>query len=68
MCNRFAILALTAGLLIPAAETYAQRPQSREGVNVSFGFGGGSASIDCSGCQASRQAERSEERRVGKEC
>jgi hypothetical protein len=56
MRNRFAILAIAVGLLIPAGETFAQRPQTREGVNIGFGVGGGSAGIDCSGCQTSRQS------------
>ena len=55
MRTHFAILTVVLGLLIPAGETFAQRPQTREGLNVSFGFGGGSAGIDCSGCPTSRQ-------------
>ena len=57
MRNRFAVLTLAFGLLIPAGEMFAQRPQTREGVNISFGFGGGSAGIDCAGCvRTSRQS------------
>jgi hypothetical protein len=56
MRHRVAILAIAAGLLIPGRETFAQRPQTREGVNISFGFGGGSAGIDCSGCETKRQS------------
>ena len=56
MRRELAIFTLAVGLLIPACETFAQRPQTREGVNISFGFGGGSAGIDCAGCQASRQS------------
>jgi hypothetical protein len=56
MSRELAIFTLIVGLLIPASETFAQRPQTREGVNISFGFGGGSAGIDCSGCQTSRQS------------
>ena len=56
MRTEFAILTLALGLLIPAGETFAQRPQTREGFNVSFGFGGGSAGIDCRGCRPSRQS------------
>lgn len=55
MRTHFAILTVALGLLIPAGETFAQRPQTREGFNVSFGFGGGSAGIDCRGCRTSRQ-------------
>ena len=56
MRTEFAILTFALGLLIPAGETFAQRPQTREGFNLSFGFGGGSASIDCRGCRTSRQS------------
>ena len=56
MRNRFAILAVAVGLLVPAGELFAQRPQAREGFNIGFGFGGGSAGIDCSGCETRRQS------------
>jgi hypothetical protein len=56
MRTQFAILTVALGLLIPAGETFAQRPQTREGFNISFGFGGGGAGIDCRGCQTSRQS------------
>jgi hypothetical protein len=56
MRTQFAILTVALGLLIPASQTLAQRPQTREGFNLSFGFGGGSAGIDCSGCPTNRQS------------
>jgi hypothetical protein len=56
MRREVAIFTLAVGLLIPASETFAQRPQTREGLNISFGFGGGNAGIDCSGCETDRQS------------
>ena len=56
MRTELAIFTLAVGLLIPASETFAQRPQTRQGVNISFGFGAGSAGIDCSGCETSRKS------------
>lgn len=56
MRTDFAILTVALGLLIPTGEAFAQRPQTREGFTISFGFGGGSAGIDCRGCETSRQS------------
>ena len=43
-------LTILLALVVFAVPAFAQRPQTREGVNVSFGFGGGSAGLGCSGC------------------
>lgn len=55
MRTQIAILAATLSMLVPARASQAQRPNSREGVNVSFGFGGGTAGIGCDGCDRNRQ-------------
>lgn len=47
-------LALT---VLAASPVLAQaKPQTRQGFTISFGFGGGSAGFDCSGCDSERES------------
>jgi hypothetical protein len=52
---RIHIVVLATAIGLSAGELLAQRPHARDGVNVSFGFGGGSAHLGCSLCGRSRQ-------------
>lgn len=52
---RIYTIIIAVALALPATSLPAQRPHTREGVNVSFGIGGGSAHLGCSGCGDSRQ-------------
>lgn len=51
-------------VLVPLAAT-AQEPQERKGFGISFGLGGGSASVDCSGCNSDRETGFSGYLRLG---
>lgn len=55
MRTAIAIIATTLALSATARDALAQRPQTRQGVNVSFGLGGGSAGIRCDGCTRGRE-------------
>jgi hypothetical protein len=50
------IVVVALALTIPANRAAAQRPKTREGFNISFGGGGGSAGVGCSGCGKTRQS------------
>ena len=52
---RIHIVVLATAVGLSAGELLAQRPHARDGVNVSFGFGGGGAHLGCSGCGNDRQ-------------
>jgi hypothetical protein len=43
----------------------AQNPQTRQGFGISFGLGGGSASISCDGCESERETALSGYLRLG---
>lgn len=48
MCRRASLLLAASALLIGAAPLLAQgKPQTRQGFNISFGIGGGSAGLEC---------------------
>jgi hypothetical protein len=55
---RTEIFALITALSLatPASAARAQRPQTRDGVIVSFGVGGGSAGLGCNGCTRVRHS------------
>ncbi len=55
---------LAALAFAPLAAT-AQEPQARQGFGISFGLGGGSASVDCSGCDSDRESGFSGYLRLG---
>ena len=61
--RRVVILAAVC-LALPAA-VQAQHPQTRQGFGISFGIGGGSGGISCSGCSTTRESATSGYLRLG---
>ena len=52
MFRRSSALVAAWALVLAAAPLLAQgKPQTRQGFNISFGIGGGSAGYDCDGCE-----------------
>lgn len=59
-------LAVVAFLLVPASTSLAQaKAQTRQGVTVSFGLGGGSTGFTCDGCESNRESGMSGYLRLG---
>jgi hypothetical protein len=57
MNRRASALLGACTLLLSATHLAAQgKPQTREGFNISFGLGGGSAGLDCTSCPSDRQS------------
>lgn len=57
-------LVLLVAAAIPGLAA-AQEPQERKGFGISFGLGGGSAAVDCSGCDSDRASGFSGYLRLG---
>jgi hypothetical protein len=56
---------LLALLVTVPAAAMAQEQQARQGFGISFGLGGGSAAVDCSGCDSERETGFSGYLRLG---
>jgi hypothetical protein len=51
--------------IVTASAGAQMKPQTRNGFTISFGFGGGSAGVNCSGCDNSRETSPSGYLRIG---
>lgn len=59
------VLSLVAALMSMSAAVLAQNPQTRDGFGISFGFGNGSAGVECNNCSSGRSSGLSGYLRLG---